>query len=455
MSFSHPEITAPQDGHWDEAASAVDRMSQGHEPDNRLEAGLAFAIIAGRDAGGVPEIEDRRFEQAYARVLARDWGEASPPGLSSVDWARMLSVDASIQREAEQTLKVDALDKADRHRWGSMITRNEPWSQAGVPPSVFTKATEDELKSMASGAFHELAGDRAAQVEVSLLSAAAPQGLGLETRLLQTAQALPVGTGPQALQEGVRVTDLAWFGPMDRDAVPGSEIASVADRMHLAKRAEEVGHRDARGLFDPTPGRNPFAVEPRHRQAGSDAASGRRTDLFGRVVETAAGTYASLEMEPDPQSGARLASAAARLAKAGANPSGDVLTDVRALVADMLIQRVASDAISRVDSGAKGLLEHMVSGSKEARESVGFTRLPSEIQETKAVAQGRFEDIGDARGIASGVRNTMWRASLSGSEGMNRAIDMHMPVVRIRAGTKGPVRHESIPAMPSKRSASR
>ena len=72
------------------ASAAVDRMKAGEPPLDRMEAGLAAAMKAGRDSHGIPEIEDRRYAMAHARGLARMRlaGEEAP-SLGSVDWARV------------------------------------------------------------------------------------------------------------------------------------------------------------------------------------------------------------------------------------------------------------------------------------------------------------------------------------------------------------------------------
>lgn len=435
------------------ASRVLDRLSAGGRPVDRMEAGLVFALVGARDIAGISDVEDRRFSLAMARGLAHDRDEGGI-GMSSIDWARTFAVDASIQREAEKLLSLDMLDRQARLRWGSSEVQAEPWMQAGVPPSVFSKAAEQDLKAMASGSFHDLSVLKGPEVETSILSAAQPAAPSLEIRLHLAAGTPPVDKGRDALTDGIVAADLRAFGPVDPKAWTGSELAARADRMALARRAAEVGHRDARGLFDPTPGRNPFDVDVAHEMRGGAAVQGRETGRLNRVVQSALEVLEGI----DPQGiasgddGIRLATAAARLVKAGPPPLGNETTDVRILVADVLVQKSAADALYGTTSPARSVLEEMVSGNADSRETVGYWRRGEE-EGMKAVAFGRFMDIDDRTGLASAVRNTIWRAEVAGSPSMNQRIEKALANQEVRAmsretGARGPAQQSLRNPMP-------
>lgn len=448
--FMHKGPPGPNDEDLARASRVVDRLSGGGRPADRMEAGLVFALVGARDITGISVIEDRRFTMAMSRGLARDREEGGI-GMSSIDWARTFAVDASIQREAEKLLSLDMLDRQARLRWGSSEIQGEPWMQAGVPPSVFSKAAEEDLKAMASGSFQDLSILRGPEVETSLLSAAQPAAPSLEVRLHLAAGTPPLGKDRDSLSKGILAADQRAFGPVDPKAWTGQELAAMADRMALARRAADVGHRDARGLFDPTPGRSPFATDHAQDLRGIAAVQGAEKGRLNRVAQAALEVLEGIDPAgvASGDDGIRLATAAARLVKAGPHPLGDERSDVRTLVADVLVQKCAADTVFGTSSPARSVLEEMVSGNVESRESVGFWRRGQEEQ-MKAVAFGRFQDLDDSTGLASGIRNTIWRAEMVGSPSMNRRVEMALAnrtarEAPRRTGARGPAR----PVMPN------
>lgn len=452
-SFMDKGPPAPTDEDLARASRVVDRLAGGGRPADRMEAGLVFALVGARDIGGISAVEDRRFSMAMARGLARERDEGGI-GMSSIDWARTFAVDASIQREAEKLLSLDMLDRQARLRWGSSEVQAEPWMQAGVPPSVFGKAAEEDLKAMASGSFHDLSILRGPEVETSILSAAQPAAPSLEIRLHLAAGTPPVGREAGSLSLGIVAADQRAFGAVDPKAWTGSELAARADRMALARRASEVGHRDARGLFDPTPGRSPFDTDHAQDLRGISAVQGGETGRLNRVAQAALEVLGTIDPEgmASGEDGIRLATAAARLIKAGPPPLGDERTDVRILVADVLVQKCAADALYGTTSPARPVLEEMVSGNAESRETVGFWRRGEEDR-MKAVAFGRFAALDDETGLASAVRNTIWRAEVVGSPSMNQRIDLALSHQRPSAmpretGARGPARQAMPNPMP-------
>lgn len=454
-SFMQKGPPTPTDDDLARAGRVVDRLSRGGRPADRMEAGLVFALVGARDVAGISAIEDRRFSLSMARGLARDREEGGV-AMSSLDWARTFAVDASMQREAEKLLSLDMLDRQERLRWGSSDVQAEPWMQAGVPPTVFSKAAEEDLKAIASGSFQDLSILRAPQVETSILSAAQPATASLESRLHRSAGIPFLENGSNSSTTSVLAADQKAFGPLDPKAWTGSELAARADRMCLALRASEIGHRDARGLFDPTPGRNPFDVEHAQELRGISAVQGRETGRLNRVAQAALEVLQTIDPEGvvSGEDGIRLASAAARLVKAGPPPLGDERVDVRILIADVLVQKCAADALFGTTSPARPVLEEMVSGNAGSRETVGFWRRGEEDR-MKAVAFGRFNELDDDTGMASAVRNTIWRAEVVGSPSMNQRIDVALshqrPVgvtVTRETGSHGPARMEQPNPMP-------
>ena len=418
--ISAPEPTAFE---WGRASDAMSVFMGSEPPLNRMEAGLLTALSMGIDTTQETSVELRRYEMAFAHALARNARDGEEaPSLSSHDWARSFLVDASIQREAEITLQSTDKAAASRHRWGASEVSAEVWSMAGVPPTIFSGATQDELKSMAAGRMHELSGATAAQVEVSIMAAMSPGSPLLEHGLENAAVHRPQGSGLPHGRDLVESVDRDLFGPK----APGpdhADMAALADRMMLARRAAEVGHRDARGLFDPTPGRNPFLTTPDAERRAERAVLGFEASAFGRTVAIAANSLNAIEgWNQDIDGAHRLKMAAARLLTTGPNPLGDEKADVRGLMADVYLQRAAEERLSGVDRGSARQLEILVSGVADSRESVRFTTLASERTETEAVARGRFDRVADARGIASGLRNATWRAGISGSGEIDRII---------------------------------
>jgi hypothetical protein len=445
--FADARAPEPTIEHWDVASDAMSRLGRGEDPVNRMEAGLRLAMELGTDPKGVPEIEARRFEMAFAHAVARNHEmEEGGPALASTDWARSFLVDASIQREAEATLGATSAARASRHRWGASETKNEHWAVAGVPPTLFSNASEDELKVMASGRMHELTGDRATQIEIAVMSAMAPGSPRLEHDL----EIMTVGSVAVSGMRGmVEHADRSAFGPPPIGP-DNMAMAGIADRMDLARRAAEVGHRDARGLFDPTPGRNPFVTDFDQERRSERAVMGLDATPFGRIVNTAAHSLNALSgFDVDMDGAHRLKMAAARLLATGPNAFGDEKGDIRALMADVLLQRAAEEKLSGRDRGSAGLLEEMISGNRDSRESVRFTTLPSERRETEAVANGRFSEVGDGRGIASGLRNATWRASIVGSPEIDRTIRQEMVALRPTGKAVSAAKGRVVPESPA------
>lgn len=404
------------------ATRTFDRLAVGGVPADRMEAGLAFAMLAARDVTGNPQIEDRRLTMAYSRGLARMRVAGDErPAIGSIDWARTFTVDASIQREAEKSLGLDMLDRQERHRWGSKHTRNEHWVQAGVSPSVFAKAADEELVSMASGRFHEILPGRGRGIETALMSSMAPALPSMEARLHEVARTPVAMVGENRLEEGARIADEKAFGPMPA-GVDGVAMATLSDRIELAARAREVGHRDARGLHDRTPGRHPFAITETHRNSAAAAMRGSASPLAkvaaaARIVHADIGTGTSAETE------ARLEFALARLVKRGPDPTSGVSGDVRGVVADMLIQQAASDRLLGRGTAAEDALERLVSNTPGGRDSVRFTGIASDRPSVIAIAEGRFGDLTDDRGYASAVRSSMWKAGIGSSPEVDRVVE--------------------------------
>jgi hypothetical protein len=412
----------PTDAEELRASRTFDRLAAGGMPADRMEAGLAFAMVAGRDVAGNPQIEDRRFAMAYARGLARMRTAGDErPAIGSIDWARTFCVDASIQREAEKSLGMDVLDRQERHRWGSKWTRDEHWVQAGVSPSVFAKAADEELLSMASGRFHEILPGRGRPIETALMSSMAPALPSMEAGLHQVASTPVAMVGDNRLEEGARIADEKAFGPMPA-GVDGIGMATLSDRIEMAARAREVGHRDARGLHDSTPGRHPFVVTEADRTSAATAMRGGSAPL-ARVASAARIVHAGLGLGAGAETDARLQSALARLAKRGPDPTSGMSADVRGVVADVLIQQAASDRLLGRGTAAEDALERMVSNTPGGRDSVRFTGIASDRPSVVAVAEGRFGDLDDSRGFASAVRSSMWKAGIGSSPEIDRIVE--------------------------------
>lgn len=413
---------------------AVDAVATGAGAHDRMQAGLAIAVLAGRELGGNPQVEDRRFAMAFARGLARmrTAGDEAP-ALGSVDWARVFTVDASIQREAEKSLGMDVLDREARHRWGSKWARTEQWVQAGVAPSVFGKAAEEELVSMAAGRFHEILPGRGRGLETALMSSMAPAMPSLERTLHEVAQTPMPISGVDGLGAVAARMDERRFGPLPAGP-DGVEMATLSDRIELAARAREVGARDARGLHDPTPGRHPAAVSSEHVAKARAAMAGGMTSL-ARIAAGARAVEGDLGLVSDGREAARLESALARLVKRGPDPAGGMKGDVRGVVADMLIQRSAADRLAGRGTASAEALERFVSNTPGGRDAVRFTGMASDRASVAAMAEGRFADVDDSRGYASAARNSVWRAGMGSSPAIDASLDRAWAA---RSPSKGP-----------------
>ncbi|AXK43957.1 hypothetical protein [Erythrobacter aureus] len=370
------------------AYDAMFRELGREDPDNHLEGGLRIASVwSAQNGHSSPMIDERRLELAYARIVAREReGATDPVALSSKDYARMLVVDASLQREAEKALKLDLLDRQERFSWMNPDMNDVPWVRNDTSPTVMNDFAEADLKALASGNFEDMSKNQRSNVELMLLRGASPRSPEFEAELDKAAEH----------------EDSLQFIPMRKDVagLTAEEFGGVVDRMAMVA----PGQRPA---YDARPQYNPFSID--ERRDGLQTATVNAV-VGGRVknpLEQA--TRIALEFQQergipvDAEAKQQMECAVARFVSSGDRGVSPV-DAAKVLIVDTAMQRVARE---KLEAGAKDLRK---SPSVQILEDVVgkggypiFTKLESEKQDTLAVAQGRFSDLTDKRGMGSAV----------------------------------------------------
>jgi hypothetical protein len=432
---SRLHIAEPSIDNLEDAEDVLRNAQHAQPPQSREAAGLQIAAAWVRDhEGEIDGLEERRLELAFARISARIGSEeADPMELDAVDYARTILVDVSIQREAEAALQImDILDRRDHYSWLSSEHAGKPWHSAEIAPTEFMNFAVDDLAVVASGRFSDLPSYHREGVEVMLI-----QGMsrrdddfdrelhGLSAKLFDATPSQElIGQGEETAIDLALAEDLArkreeahfGFHP-NEGGLRGREIEGVADRLSVARHADL--HRDhSVSLYDPRPGRNPFAITQEMAERGKNAVRAAMDGFKRNRVEKGARVALEFQQERgivmDRPAFERMERAAARLIRM---PDVGELSDLelaKVLIVDSSIQKIASDKLNpqttlarAVDKSASmRMLDDML-----GRGTVPvFTRLASERDDTQAVAYGRFHDLTDNRGIGSMVRQAIYRS---------------------------------------------
>lgn len=370
--------------------TAYDAMSKEvsrEDPDNHLEGGLRIAANWTAGHHSLQMVEERRLELAYARLVAREReGVTDPVALSSKDYARMLVVDASLQREAEKGLKLDLLDRQERFSWMNPDMNDVPFVRADTSPTVMSDFAEDDLKALATGNFDDISKLQRSNVELMLLRGASARSPELEAEL----------------DKAAKHEDGLTYLPMEKGAgkLTATEFGGVVDRLAMIG----PGQRPA---YDARPQYNPFSID--ERRDGLQTATVNAV-VGGRVknpLEQA--TRVALEFQQErgipvnAEAKQQMECAVARFVSSGDRGVSPV-DAAKILIVDTAMQRAARE---KLEAGVKDLSKSP--SVKILEDVVGkggypvFTKLESEKQNTLAVAQGRFSDLTDERGMGSAV----------------------------------------------------
>ncbi len=369
------------------AYEAMTRDASRQDPETQLDGGLRIAGNWTAKNHSLNMVEERRLELAYARIVAREReGETDPVILSSKDYGRMLLVDASLQREAEEGLKLDLLDRQDRFSWVNPEMNDVPWVRADTSPTVINDFAEDDLKALASGSFEDISRAQRGNVEIMLLRAASPRSPDLEAELEAAAQ---------------REDSLMFLGAKkgQRGLTP-EEFGGVVDRLAMIA----PGQRPA---YDARPQYNPFSLD--ERKSGLETAtvnavvSGRVKNPLERATRVALEFQQERGIRVTAEAKQHMEGAVARFVSSGERGVTS-LEVAKALIVDTAMQRTAREKLESREPS-----ERQSASAKILDDIVGkggypiFTKLEAEKRDTMAVAQGRFSDLTDERGIGSSV----------------------------------------------------
>lgn len=420
LSINEPVGTDIWDG-----VSALAATKKNEPPASRLEYGLRIAIEWGQ-RHGVPldVMEERRLELAYARIAARERGQDEMPSLGSLDYARMLVVDASVQREAEHSLQLDILDRQDYYSWANTNIENAQWMVTGTSPSRFTEFGESDLVALASGRFNEISDFQRESVEVMLLRAATPRSSELDAQLMYSAAASN-GVEPEYLEVYLKPTDMdrlrrnfdyfdaSEFGE-SRSASPisKSDFAAYVDRIGVANIADQARGRQGKALYDGRASIDGLQIADAKREpARNIVMSAGDGDVRNRMEQA---VRVSLEWQQnegvplDVKATMRLERAVARFLS---NPQQVGMTDIdiaKILIVDAGMQKLASEKLDGKASAEQtvAMLEKILGRG----EVPGFTTMQREREETEAIARGRYAELTDRSGLGSAVKGTLHRS---------------------------------------------
>lgn len=427
-------IAEATDSDWNAGRAALSNWKAGKPATSRLENGLHIAFgWSERHGIELGVLEERRLEFAFSRVVAREASLHSEPAiLGSVDYARMLLVDAALQREAGAALDLDVLDRAERFNWSTPDMYDVPFVRADTAPTELAEMPEAVLAALREGHFEDIPGDRRQDLELMLLRGGSPREDDFERELHHVEALLLRGewavaraefgpnSDPLDLARKTDANDLERFGAHERSGgLTRAELGGVVDRLAQAREAE-TSREGSKALYDPRPGHNPFA--PDLTKDGLQYATltavknGRVANQLERSVRIAMEFQQERGVTLDRPAIRRMESAVMRLVSRRENRALSEEEAVKALIVDSVIQKTAAEklAVKPRRSGAE--MDAPTPSEKILGEMLGrgsypvFTKLPVEREDTKAVAQGRFHDLTDDRGIGSSIRSAIYRS---------------------------------------------
>ena len=418
---------------FDVGSAAVSAWCTNDHPASRMEQGLRIALEWSDREGIVtgPE-EQHRFAMAYARMHAREASlQAEPAVLGSVDYARGLLVDVSLQREAGKALDLDPMDRAERYSWSDSAMYEIPYVRADNAPDMMLKIAERDLAAIRDGTFSELSSGQRQNVELMLLRGVSPREAEFDRELHHVNAILMRGGWAVTraefsddkdvgeLARNADVMDQERFGPHSRTGgLSRHELGGLVDRLGQSMLSSRL-REGSRNLYDPRPGKNPFI--PDESKEGLQYATltavknGRVGNQLERSVRAAMAYQQEQGIVLDRPAVRRMESAVMRLVSRREDRALTEEKAVKVLLVDTAIQKTAAEKLSvsaqrsnasEALSPSEGMLEELVGrGSYPV-----FTKLPVEKLDTKAVAQGRFHDLSDERGIGSAVQTAMFRS---------------------------------------------
>lgn len=445
-----------------EATALIDQIDLGERPDCRYGNAYRIARDWTQEQTGefTPQDQDRLIG-ALARVIERDAeaqrvfafedapssleeesdrsNDCYPVGVAhftSVDYARMLITDASLQKVAGEVLDLDVIDRKERFSWMNPDIEQEPWFQAGISPSQLAGLTSDTIDSLAAGEFENIAPYPRESIELMILKAGNTQDIDLDRGLQRLNEVANFGQpgivlpfGDAELQgEYLRLKcanlDNDRFGRQEGRALTPKEFEGVVDRLTAAHNADLV-RGTGMAVYDDRPGKNDFAVS-------KEEIAGAMTMTLaaqGSVVRGPHEQVARVAMDHlqergymlDGQMNQQVARAMARMMKA---PMADSQVGrVQQVLMDVAVQRTAFE---KANGGydMEGSAGHEISPAEKMADELGgkgtalqFNNLKFESNERYYCAIGAFDRLDDERGYATAVRQAMYRSTRDILEG--------------------------------------
>lgn len=470
------------------ASEAMDREVMREDPDTQLQSGLRIASIWSAQHGhSSPLVDERRLELAYARIVARERAEVTDPvALTGKDYARMLVVDAALQREAEKALKLDLVDRQMKYSWMNPDINEVPWVRTDTSPTVLNDFAEDDLKALASGNFEDLSNAQKSNVELMLLRGASPRSPELDAELDRAAgfdsawlaslrapdgsvmsqefsgehgdkgawadaadwlihQAVPkmatVDETPSekaaTAREQKKITDALLSGEGDIVLADKFEVRLEhysADQSHYLESVQAKGFSfktpdgkpklsaeafggvvdrlamvapGQRPAYDARPQYNPFSVN--EKRDGLQTATvnavvgGRIKNKLEQATRIAMEFQQERGIPVNEEAKQHMEGAVMRFVSSGERGMSPKEA-AKVLIVDAAMQRSARERLEGGDFG------HRKTASVQILEDIVgkggypvFTKLESEKKDTLAIAQGRFSDLTDERGLGSAV----------------------------------------------------
>ncbi|QAY80360.1 hypothetical protein [Sphingosinicella sp. BN140058] len=478
------QIAEPDEGQRRAAQDILVGYRLGDPPSSRLEAGLRIAIEwTRRDGFEIDAGEEQRMEFAVARILARQGApKVEAVDLGSVDHARLLLVDASLQREAEIAMQLDLLDRQDTYSWTHPDVTRIPWVKAESSPTDFMNFADADLFAISEGEFEQISRGQRENVEIMLLRGVNARDDEFERELHQIgaelyrgaaairAQDFGASADVSRLQANAEALDLERFSALPAPGgLSAKDMGGVVDRVAMAKLADKHSET-SQNLYDARPGRNPFRLSAETLRFAevtvSKVADGVVTNRTERAARIALEFQKEHGLSIDRAALVRLEGAVARAAADSHRPTWSDLDLAKRLVVDTSMQKAAAEKLA--PRSPLGIQKGPSASEKSLELMLGrgnypvFTRLPYERADTLAVSKGQFQDLTDDRGIGSMVRTALHRSGrdLTGAIGqqfarleatikvkqdrdggwLDRKAGVHRGAEQVRSLSKGPQR---------------
>jgi hypothetical protein len=404
-------------------------------PTTRTENGYRVARQWTADQGiELNDQEEQRLVLAYARVEARDGAARDNPGgigsekvlepveFSSIDYARMMIVDASLQRTAAEALEMDIMDREMALSWINPDLRSKPWFQADISPSDVGGFSEKDMTEIASGDFQNVSHYQRETLELMLLRGGSERNESLDKQLYRTNEKMFLHTDVREYEftpaaemkpivERCQRLDEDRFGVhFNRGGLTTKELGGLVERFELARH-----HDRWAGKERPGPGE---AINPRFAVRGEDkefAALVVRDVMNGKVktrLDSAVRTALEYQQERgvplDRAAFKRMESAVARMSHDDGRRHLSDVDRAKELLIDTSIQAMANEKLTRpILVGARDRVspsEAIITDIVGKGSVPTFTRAGAERSDTENASSGHFERIGDDRGVASAIR---------------------------------------------------